>query len=783
MRAVRLLLAPLLALSLLAAPAALAADDARYALVHGCYAMSVGGKAADGGPFRMQPTRLGAYLLYGKAQDFYTASGMAAEPSPAADWEVTGTGPEFTLKSAAGQTLTGVRFEKADGCATYPEIETSTTGTPRAAPTGHGEVKGLIDTHLHHFAYEFAGGAVHCGRPWHPYGVAYALVDCPDHQGEGLTAVTEHATAGPGSHGPDGWPSFTGWPKHFQYTHEMTYWKWMERAWLGGLRLYVNLLVDNRVLCDVYPLKRNPCNEMNTVRLEAKRMYEFQDYVDAQYGGPGKGWYRIVTDPFQARRVISEGKLAVVPGIEVSELFDCGEFNFVPRCDRAQIDAQLDEVYRMGVRQMELVNKFDNGFTGVAGDAGTFGLVTNTGNRYSTGHYLAMQTCTNENAEHDHDKPQVTNTNEEPRDPLVGKILSTFLPPGTTPAYPPTPHCNQQGLTPLGAYLLRRMAERGMIFDPDHMSVLARDQALSVMGSLGHPGVMTSHSWSTPDAYKRIAKMGGINTPSEKSVKSWMEAYRFHKSNANPRFYFGTGVSTDQNGFASQAGPRSDHKDKPLAYPFKSFDGVTLDKQKSGTRTFDLNADGVAHYGLYPDFVQDIRTIGGEEAYRDLVRGAEAYLQMWERAVGVPATRCRSIPGRFSSTGVSGVRLGDDPERALRRSGQPDRRPARSFRWCVEREPRASVVAGFSPQGRVAVVGSTARRHTAAGVGTGASARRLGSRVRAFGRGVRVRPARGGRMFVYGVRRGKVSFVAVAARSASRTPAGLRSALRAAGLR
>ena len=28
---------------------------------------------------------------------------------------------------------------------------------------------------------------------------------------------------------------------------------------------------------------------MNTVRLEAQDMYKLQDYIDAQYGGPGQG--------------------------------------------------------------------------------------------------------------------------------------------------------------------------------------------------------------------------------------------------------------------------------------------------------------------------------------------------------------------------------------------------------------------------------------------------------------------------------------------------------------
>ena len=132
----------------------------------------------------------------------------------------------------------------------------------------------------------------------------------------------------------------------------------------------MNLFVENSVLCELYPLKRNSCDEMDSVRLQARDIYEMQDYIDAQSGGPGKGFFRIVTDPFQARKVIADGKLAVVLGIEVSELFNCSHYNYVPDCNKDDIDRQLDEVYKLGVRDMELVNKFDNALAGVAGDGG-----------------------------------------------------------------------------------------------------------------------------------------------------------------------------------------------------------------------------------------------------------------------------------------------------------------------------------------------------------------------------------------------------------------------------
>ena len=111
------------------------------------------------------------------------------------------------------------------------------------------------------------------------------------------------------------------------------------------------------------------------------------------------------------------------------------------------------------------------------------------------------------------------------------------------------------------------------------------------------------------------------------------------------------------NGFSASAGPLdAEHQ---IKYPFKSFDGgVTIDKQQSGERTFDINEDGIAHYGLFPDWVEGLRQLGGDAIVDDMANGAEAYLQMWERAEGVPAPRCRSRTARLRRKGVRHIELG-----------------------------------------------------------------------------------------------------------------------------
>ena len=804
-----------------------------YALKSGATGKFVA-KAADGGyrasaggagaaePFRLQATALGRYLLYGAKRDFMgvgkpsplpvatptlplpvpglpvattTQSGDRVQsvgaPSETADWRVNTEGGDYVvdLPAAGGDVLAldadgtvvmrargaaGRRaqwaFVSRGGCPEYPEVALGVSGGPAVGGSPWGEVRGLIDGHMHMMAFEFLGGRIHCGRPWHPYGAPYALVDCPDHYPNGAGAAAENALSygNPAHlHDPVGWPTFKDWPSYPSLTHEQSYYRWLERSWRAGQRVFVNLLVDNAVLCELYPLKQNSCNEMDGVRLQARRIHELQDYIDAQNGGPGKGWFRIVTSPYEARRVANQGKLAVILGIEVSKLFDCGLNNEQAECTAPEIDRRLDEVHDMGVRDMELVNKFDNALAGVAGDSGTTGVVVNNGNKIETGKYWQMTSCDGHN--HVEDRTQYTLPGVE-RDSLAGNVLRVFGTSGAAPVYPPAPHCNVRGLSPLGAHLVRRMIAKKMIVDPDHLSVRARNQLLDIVEEAKYSGIISSHSWSTPDAIPRIYRLGGFVTPYAGASKDFVTQWREALPVRDKRFYQGVGWGADMNGFGAQGGPRGGAN--PVTYPFKSWDGkVTIGQQHSGRRVYDINVDGVAHYGLYPDWVEDLRRLAGQEIIDDLGRGAEAYLQMWERADGIP-TGCRPASAKLTRRGLAGARLGASTASLLRRAGQPRRRGAKAWRYCLE---RGKLVAALTPAGRVALVGSTAPGHKARGIRTGMKAKRARKGTKAFGRGVRKR----GR-YVYVVRGGRVRAVAV---TTAKSRKAVRRYLKAAGLR
>lgn len=667
-----------------------------------------------------------------------------------------------------------------------PEIDLNATGAPWQGSSPYAEVVGTVDAHNHVTAYEFLGGDAHCGEPWNPAGPAAALVDCPDHYPDGSAAVLENALYGDPlrKHDPVGWPTFADWPAPSSQTHEQTYYRWIERAYLGGVRIMVNDLVENVALCQIYPLKHNSCDDMDSVRLQYRRIQELEAFVDAKSGGPGKGWFRIVRDPFEARRVINEGKMAVVLGIETSEIFGCGGSELLPRCSREQIVAGLDEVERMGVASLFPIHKFDNALGGVRFDSGTFGVAINAANFKQTGHFWQIETCKGESE----DNPQDTSV---PDGDVIDAGLLALIPKGVLPVYPPPPHCNALGLTPLGEFLIEQMIDRGLMIEVDHMSLKTATRTLELAEARGFSGVLSSHSWMSPELRSRVYGLGGFIEPITTSPESFIEEWRQLRAVADPRHRFGIGFGADANGFHSQPAARGEGQPNAVTYPFKSLDGrVTFDRQVSGERVYDVNKDGVAHYGLYPDWMEQLRLLAGQPIADDLMSGAEAYLQTWERSIGVPGPTgaegtttsgpgrpaCLATPRRLSRFGFGPLRLGRTPEQTLFAAGQPQQRVKRSFRWCSARTKargarEAAVAVVFDARGKAAFVGTTA-----AGKGKPKRAKRLGRGLFVVRRGP-------GGDRVWGYRKGELRFRAVAAPRLAKKAGRLRAVLRQSGLR
>ena len=112
-------------------------------------------------------------------------------------------------------------------------------------------------------------------------------------------------------------------------------------------------------------------------------------------------------------------------------------------------------------------------------------------------------------------------------------------------------------------------------------------------------------------------------------------------------------------------------------------------------------------YGLYPDWIEDLRKVAGRQGTAivdDMSRGAEAYLQMWERTQGVRPDSCRNPGLRKRVSRVERlVRRGMSTTAVMRAVGQPYQRLGNTYRFCAKTSTKRKVVmkVTFNRAGRV----------------------------------------------------------------------------------
>ena len=666
-----------------------------------------------GARFRMRASDLGTYLFYDTEAHYLVGEDRALRReaellsdvllvddgyrSPA-EWELEPSvhDPDrLQLRHrASGHYLatTGLSETEADaavialyprtGCAGYPELTVDAEGAVDARPWDDGAVYGIAETHAHVFTnFGFGGGGMFHGAPFHRLGVEHALPSCEPFHGvdgrrdligygfSGLSdldpdAVVPVIVAGrtpEPDHVTDGYPAFTDWPSSWSSaTHQTMYYRWIERAWMAGLRLLVQHATSNSVLCDFMTgidarPTRYSCNDMVAVDRQIEEAYALERYVDAQWGGPGLGWLRVVTTPGDARRVIGEGKLAVVLGIETSNLFDCF---LTPRegyeaCDEARVSELIDRYHALGVRAIFPVHKLDNAFSPGDGDRN----VGQLGSFIDSGHWSSFVTdCPAVRSVFDRGNvtfgglnmpradylaPAPNDMSGFPEDPIG--TLAPFLPQLREPPLEGD-YCQSAGLTPLGEALLRGLMVRGMIVEVDHLPRRSYVRAYEILADNDYPAAGTHGNTNDGIVYELggVSKidLGRCSAPDRPGAMGDGLRGRIQLI-ADHGGYPAEGLGFDFNGFAGGPRPRfGEHSPcttpqaNGITYPFHSYRGdVTFTEPYLGERAVDFDAEGMLHIGLLPELIEDARRDGvTDDDLEPLFRSAEAYLRMWEKA-------------------------------------------------------------------------------------------------------------------------------------------------------
>lgn len=257
----------------------------------------------------------------------------------------------------------------------------------------------------------------------------------------------------------------------------------------------------------------------------------------------------------------------------------------------------------------------------------------------------------------------------------------------------PGGHRNAKGLTDLGQVAILEMMRLGMIIDIDHMSEKSVEGTLRLAEGIpnggypvvsGHTGFRAmqhndevNENQRSDQQLARIQKLGGMmglgwgystdkhndHIAAFNDVIARRGGRAFTTSNVDfagaacagssrsfaQNYLYGiekigaVAIGSDINGMIAQPSPRFG--------PLATADGNVCRPQPGATRvaysgvggltpssalgkTWDFNAEGFVHYGMFPDFLQDLKQVGiNPQDMSPLFNSAEAFASTWTKAV------------------------------------------------------------------------------------------------------------------------------------------------------
>ena len=595
---------------------------------------------------------------------------------------------QLVLVAAAMHCVTAASAESRSSC----------EGPVIRGPIGETNpgMVGFADYHAHMFSdYAFGQYLFH--------GHSYPSQDAPPEQqladslGACRHANLVHTKTGLGvryierSHGTRGDPTFADWPNYWMLLHQQMYVDWVYRAYRHGLRLMVMTITHSRTLCEnVHRNPGAPCEDEGVIAVQIEAMQRMVDAIEKREGG----WMRLAHSSREAAEIIGENRLALVLGVEVDTLFGCGDEGDV-RCKSESYAGELDRLYAAGVRHIIPIHLIDNGFGGAA----IYDDHMNVNQLYLRNTLMSPDPagCKDERVDFEFSENVSTLWT------AMISMGRFYWPHYPRSQQGKEGHCNVRGLTRDGEELVGNLMRRGMLIDLEHMSERSMERTVELArancadlqrGRTCYP-LLSSHSWprdlkrrlrngekvgyvrpgevieATTELQKSraaiaaIRDLGGVvgiitnqgrlfredgeiadECPTSSESVATALSYAVEQMGGKG----GVGFGTDFNGFAGQPGPRfgkhacgdrgAQDTRAPLAYPFDDYFGERTSCTRAGERDFDFNRDGLAHYGLLPDLIADMKVVGATGQVIDTVfSSARAYVEMWQRAEQVARAR------------------------------------------------------------------------------------------------------------------------------------------------
>jgi len=438
---------------------------------------------------------------------------------------------------------------------------------------------------------------------------------------------------------------FEKWPSWDTIAHQQMWRGWLYQAFVNGMKLMVVSLTESQLMCNLTLSSETKygCDEYKSIlrQILYLRLFALEN----------KDWVAIVESPEEARKAIQEeNKLALVIAVEITHLFPEGD-----------IVEQLDELYRLGVRSMQLVHHANNRFSGVAPIPGLI-KSARVLEQYSTLASFIKASLPAGNAILDTlSQLQVIPNFDELKGIETAHITGVICrnASGDEGECDGINYLNEMGLTEDGKTLIKAMMQRGMLVDTAHISRKAvRDfYELAVINN-NYPMFSSHiHIWETireasaDQPYKNekyllpeeiemfndTRGMIGLRTGPEKT-EAWEPSGVENNCQGSSRSFaqslayavdkgLSVGFGADLNGFIQQMVPRNGHSKESC---WGIDHEVKLQKATYKGNPFD--EEGLGHIGLLPTLINDMERVGLKQHYLDHINNsAEAFVQLWER--------------------------------------------------------------------------------------------------------------------------------------------------------
>jgi microsomal dipeptidase-like Zn-dependent dipeptidase len=532
------------------------------------------------------------------------------------------------------------------------------------------------------------------------------------------------------THGRYGDPGFKNFPGFLSSSHQQMHITQIHRAWEGGLRLMVQLGVNNKAV-DYVASKVDSKRQISLIpdsQILKAQLEETRKLVDLNHD-----WMKIAKTPAQAREIIRSGKLAIVQGVEMDQMSE-----MFPGCDSK---CEVDKLWNMGVRQVFPIHGSDNQLGGAAVFQDAYNSLTDlllgyhpeAGIRNSqTEHFMSVK----EGCPVPLDSECAVYHLKSPPSRLGIKTIIWFwnipFPLKAQKKYWPLyGEKNKLGLTPKGKEYIGLLMDKGILVDLAHMSDASIDGVYDLMASrlgpecsgFGRDMNLPRHCFEdaypiveshvhfrslAADSYSENGGTGAVTTSRDFARQEYQlsdrQAEMIRRTSGvagqfiteypikTPKLASGPvpfkndcGLSSKSFGYSwlyamEKLGPTAafatDMTFIPMVSPRFGKDAckgyqlapdpklekrtwigqyeigaqkkeidynpshpnslhpyrIGRPKDKRG-HTYDFNDEGLAHYGMIPDMMEDLHNLQlSTQAFTALFNSAEAYIEAWEKA-------------------------------------------------------------------------------------------------------------------------------------------------------